>query len=78
MINVNKDEVSDNVSIHFDDETLQGQFSIIKLDDHAGLELVSKLCGFYEAKGYNVARLLMGLPRAQTSRPWWKRFFGVK
>lgn len=74
MTKVGKDSNSEDMSIHFDDETLQGQFSIIRLDDHAGLELLAQICDFYESKGYNVRRAMNTLNKPRL--PWWKRILG--
>jgi len=75
VINVRKDETTGDAEVVFDDETLQGNQVFIRLEDQAGLEMIARLCDFYEAKGYNPIRLLNLAQKAQL-RSLWAWLFG--
>lgn len=75
MINVRKDEATGEAEVVFDDESLQGNQCFIRLEDQAGLEMIARLCDFYEAKGYNPVRLLNLAKKAQR-KGLWARLFG--
>lgn len=75
MMQVMQDPESRNAVVLFDDETVMGNFTQIQMDDHQGLELIAKLCDFYESKGLDVVRLL-NLAQKAKRRTFWQRLFG--
>lgn len=77
MIKVYSDEGTEQVVLHFDDETLQGQYSIIKMEDHAAMELMAQLCVYYDKKGLDTIRLLIETRAAfAPRRTWLQRLLG--
>lgn len=61
MLKVRPNEETGDAEVLYDDETLQGNYIGLILDDNQGMELLAQLVDFYEAKG---ARPLMMLNAA--------------
>lgn len=76
MLTTFPDEETGEVRIKYDDETMQGNFFEIGMDDQHGLELMAQLCKFYQAKGFNAVGFLQGLGAKPPSL--WQRLFGRK
>lgn len=77
MLTTFADDETSDVHIKYDDETLQGNYFEITLDDKHGMELLAQLCDFYERKGYRPLQILNSIE--QQARPsFWKRIFGGK
>ena len=53
MITVQANAETGDAQIHYDDETVQGHYIDMRVDDENGLGLLYDLFKFYQAKGYN-------------------------
>lgn len=67
MLKVVKHEETGDAEITHDDESLQGNYIGMRLEDDAGLDLMAKLVDFYEAKGYKPMMMLNAADQAQRS-----------
>jgi len=77
MLTTFPDDETGEVRIKYDDETLQGNFFEIGMDDKHGMELMAQLCDFYEKKGYRPLQVLNSIEK-QARPSIWRRIFGGK
>lgn len=70
MITVQPHAESGDAEIHYDDETIQGHYVHMRVDDDAGMGLLFDLFKFYEGKGY---KPIMSL-QAMAKPSWFQRF----